>query len=508
MNGTTSAAMKDIRTASCPCPSAPSTRFLLTGQSSMAYPQSSSHSDVINWRPDLDHPPPAHTHHHHHDYAWHAPALTDSYPVAFDQPQHAYSLAGTTSHFHQPTNYDAALVSGSAFHPLPVSRPSSASSNSSSTLYTHHTAWDSSLYHFDHDAADNDPRPHTANPPATVSLSDSPPAPSPSPRVKQEEIPADIFVFEGPPTVYVGHSSSSLEDRPFPTAPAYAPLTEMPLRATHACKAQLRMMGLYRLDIFAVQANTKEKDDNTDWLGQPIGPLPVEGQELSFQLGDIDAVKPDPEHLPHAPDGLSPSPAPSLEYAAEEDDEGEDTWDSSPPSVLFSPVASEHASYEPMIMTPAQSLGFMRGADDDSYTSSPPSSLRSAQSYPYLSSPPRQFRAPYQKGTYNRSPLPYSSILFPGASSRHTSDSRIQDDIYHGDLKDHHIGKSSALSTALYTPSKQDVSGDSLSSNAAWAPHLNSLANATRQRMAPPHFSVPMGSYGSYPQGERVRYVG
>lgn len=298
--------------------------------------------------------------------------LPQTYSLSFSDavpPEYA----GAGSHFDP--DYQSAILSdpyATVTHPPSQShsRPSSSSSLHSNLdpprLAT--ASWDSDLYRFDPEP-EPDHEDLEAAPP-TLELPVSEASRPGSPRVKQEETVSDEFVFEGP--ILIGRA-----------LPAYAPMTEVPLRATQASKPMRRLMGVFRLDPFAINNTARNENPNTDWSGDEIGPLAESPKTFEFQLDIFDAVKPEVPALGGAFDSSSPSPVPSsLSYPPEQEDEDRDRWDSPSQTVLSSPsIMSEPISYETVI-TPAQTLGYaMRydtatSSDGGTYSSSPPASRK------------------------------------------------------------------------------------------------------------------------------------
>lgn len=254
-----------------------------------------------------------------------------------------------------------------------TSRPSSSSSHTSNLdpPRFESASWDNDLYRFEPDA--EQPHHHDSQPPpavAAVALSVASPSRSPSPRVKQEELVSDDFVFEGP--LVTGQF------------PAFASMTEVPLRCTGASKEARRMMGVFRLDPFTIHNAARPENANTDWSGEQIGPLRHKPRTFEFQLELDDAIKPEQPPCLTAVDSPVQSPSlstSSLSYPNDpEDEEREQTqsWVSSPPSRLYSPPTVS----EPFVpnMTPAQlewQMNYQNTAanpDGRYYSSSPPSS--------------------------------------------------------------------------------------------------------------------------------------
>lgn len=54
-----------------------------------------------------------------------------------------------------------------------------------------------------------------------------------------------------------------------------------------------RLMGVFRLDPFAINNTARNENPNTDWSGDEIGPLAESPKTFEFQLDIFDAVKPE-----------------------------------------------------------------------------------------------------------------------------------------------------------------------------------------------------------------------
>lgn len=286
--------------------------------------------------------------------AWNVPA-----PYVPYDPSADYVTVSPASDYHD--DYLHPAVAPHVFAAAPHSRPCSSSSRPSSGDRPRFEAasWDEpDLYRFDdHPDPPRDPSP----------------AP-PLPRVKQEEIAADEFVFEMAPAV--------------PAAvPHYAPMTEVPLRATQASKKMRKMMGVFRLDPFAMH-NGQRGPAVATWSGEEIGPLKEAPRYFEFQLDLPGLERADPVPEPAAPPCSSspslpsPSPAPSLQYPYHDRRRTDDVprWTPSPvPYAPSAPQLAEPSPFEP-IMTPAQSLwqmNYQPESDASSYSLSPPASRES-----------------------------------------------------------------------------------------------------------------------------------
>ncbi|KAH7887003.1 hypothetical protein F5I97DRAFT_1090529 [Phlebopus sp. FC_14] len=132
------------------------------------------------------------------------------------------------------------------------------------------------------------PFPPPAWPDSIYTLDSPPPAPSPSPSARASSIASslsaphvklehddppgsDCFVMEFSPTSPAAQACSSL-----------APPTQVPLRATQASKAMRKMMGVFRLNPFAIHESAGQP--TTTWSGEDPGPLEEEPQMFEFQL--------------------------------------------------------------------------------------------------------------------------------------------------------------------------------------------------------------------------------
>ncbi|KAI0087417.1 hypothetical protein BDY19DRAFT_907584 [Irpex rosettiformis] len=445
-----------------------------------------------SWRNHIDHPlpPPAQQPSHHQ---WQHPQSEPQQRHPWPSSSASYALHYTAYTGQSGPDFDneyrPTLLAGPSYHPLSHSQSSSSSSpaassssQSSSPRFPHSSDWDADLYRFEpdqaHDAEDDIPQL-----PNTVSLSPSPPPRPQSPCIKEEDVSVDGFIFEGPKAT----ASSSH---------AFAPMAEVPLRATQATKAQRRFMGVFRLDPFAInnpsaQLSSAEKD--TDYSGEKIGPLKEPGREFQFQLELYDALKPELAEVPPVPSvaqDRSVSPDISLSYPVQEDDEAmqQAEWDVQPRTSLYSVFGHDPSSFVP---TPVHSLNWLKlqggsSADGSAYSDSPP--LRTLDTSPYLSSS-RELRMPdHNKNGYNRlSPYSASSSLRlppPTPSSRYVSMPQIQsNDDYSDEPESSWFNKNIPLSTGYYGMQK-DESADSLSSSAPMSigPIIGSLANATKYR--------------------------
>ncbi|KAJ7778089.1 hypothetical protein B0H16DRAFT_1845946 [Mycena metata] len=150
-------------------------------------------------------------------------------------------------------------------------------------------------------------------------------SPPPAP-VKQEQPDDDGFIV----------------DLPFaPLSQMLAPPTEVPLRATQASPTMRRMMGVFRLNPFAMHAHGG-RGILAPWAGGEARPLDEEPRIFEFQL-----ELPPPEEAPKVEE-----PAPfdstglrsfSPEFDAEQvfDPESESSWELGyPPMSAFDPVAT------------------------------------------------------------------------------------------------------------------------------------------------------------------------
>jgi hypothetical protein len=109
-----------------------------------------------------------------------------------------------------------------------------------------------------------------ASPPASVSV-----APSLSVKVEPED-PDGCFIME------LSSMSPSFGPSPSGTNQAVAPPTEVPLRATQASKEMRKMMGVFRLNPFAMHTGEGRGVMPAPWCGG--GPLEKEPLIFEFQL--------------------------------------------------------------------------------------------------------------------------------------------------------------------------------------------------------------------------------
>lgn len=217
----------------------------------------------------------------------------------------------------------------------------------------------------------SNPQPRHANSSAAVDpcSPSSPPRSPPPPIVKKEEEPDDGFVFE--------LSSNS-------TQQTFAPMTEVPLRATHASKSQRKLMTSFRLDPFATQNGIRANTDNKNWLGEEIGPHTEEPQLIEFQIElTVPLISP----------SLTNSPLPSFEDPAD----------------FFSsaPRASGSSTSRPMLPIPANSplTQYLRGVGQPS--NQLPSAASSHQIFPPT---PPQVHPPTHTSIHTSS---NNSLLYP-----------------------------------------------------------------------------------------------
>lgn len=319
------------------------------------------------WRANLGHPAPQPAHHQ-----WQHTQPRQQWPqsssASYALQYTAYS--GESGPDYEPEYQQPAIISGPSYHSLSQPSASSSSSQASSPRFHQSSDWDADLYRFDPDQSQDahDDMPQLPN---TVSLSPSPPPHPQSPRVKEEDIAGDGFIFDGPKMLDL-------------TSHSFAPMTEVPLRATQATKAMRRLMGVFRLDPFAINnssAHGKTTEKDTDWSGEKIGPLRYPGREIQFQLDLDDALKPEPDaaDMPALSRDRSSSPGMSLSYLEQEREDNAalqpPEWEASPQTSLYSSLANESSSFVP---TPAHSLSWLKlqagsSADGSSYSDSPPS---------------------------------------------------------------------------------------------------------------------------------------
>ncbi|KAF9817007.1 hypothetical protein IEO21_03681 [Rhodonia placenta] len=169
------------------------------------------------------------------------------------------------------------------------------------------------------------------------------PAPPASPaRVKSEEDSDGGFIFELPPA---GCSPAS-------AGPAFETMPEVPLRATHACKAMRALMSSFRLDPFAMHNGIRSAAVTAAPTGIEVGPLREEPLLFEWQAHlDVPLVPPSPSWSTRS---LSP-----MRYPL--NDEPEEKWvprvGATAAYEPFEQDAAEDAAFEPL-MTPAHSLAW------------------------------------------------------------------------------------------------------------------------------------------------------
>ncbi|OSX60787.1 hypothetical protein POSPLADRAFT_1047155 [Postia placenta MAD-698-R-SB12] len=203
------------------------------------------------------------------------------------------------------------------------------------------------------------------------------PAPPASPaRVKSEEDSDGGFIFELPPA---GCSPAS-------AGPAFETMPEVPLRATHACKAMRALMSSFRLDPFAMHNGIRSAAVTAAPTGIEVGPLREEPLLFEWQAHlDVPLVPPSPSWSARS---LSP-----MRYPL--NDEPEEKWvprvDTTATYESFEQDAAEDAAFEPL-MTPAQSLAWSTSyAQPEQHTSA------------YSAQPLSVFRAPQAQSAQSQS---------------------------------------------------------------------------------------------------------
>ncbi|KAJ7061006.1 hypothetical protein C8F01DRAFT_1253479 [Mycena amicta] len=99
--------------------------------------------------------------------------------------------------------------------------------------------------------------------------------------IKQEQPDDDGFIVDTQPSSSSSSCSSALAH-----ALACAPPTEVPLRATQASARMRRMMGVFRLNPFAIQMQKGENGSRSDctWAGGEARPLDEPPRVFEFQL--------------------------------------------------------------------------------------------------------------------------------------------------------------------------------------------------------------------------------
>lgn len=152
--------------------------------------------------------------------------------------------------------------------------------------------------------------------PTAIADANEAPSRSPSPVKVEQDEPDGRFIMEL--TAYRPNrrssstsplSSPGLNTLDFGAGQSHAPPAEVPLRATQASKEMRRMMGVFRLNPFAMHSLSVGSDDGPSigpqetsapsWCGEP-GPLEEEPVILEFQL-NIPGLSPssdDPESIP------------------------------------------------------------------------------------------------------------------------------------------------------------------------------------------------------------------
>jgi hypothetical protein len=105
-----------------------------------------------------------------------------------------------------------------------------------------------------------------------------PPRSTPPQSVKDEPDDEDCFIMElaAPPATHLSQ--------------ALAPPTEVPLRATQASKEMRKMMGVFRLNPFAIHSGAGRGVVPSSWYGGEAGPLEEDPLVFEFQL-DIDGAE-------------------------------------------------------------------------------------------------------------------------------------------------------------------------------------------------------------------------
>ncbi|KAJ7461724.1 hypothetical protein B0H11DRAFT_2055734 [Mycena galericulata] len=158
----------------------------------------------------------------------------------------------------------------------------------------------------------------------------SSPAPYP---VKEEQPDDDGFIID-------------LPSAPLPQC--LAPPTEVPLRATQASARMRRMMGVFRLNPFAMHAHGG-RGVLAPWAGGEARPLDEEPRIFEFQLELEDEEEPD--DAPKAEPGFDETAlrafSPDFELEQERTEPPESSWELYPALSAFDPVSSYPRAFHP-----------------------------------------------------------------------------------------------------------------------------------------------------------------
>ncbi|KAJ7185798.1 hypothetical protein C8R46DRAFT_1342990 [Mycena filopes] len=166
-------------------------------------------------------------------------------PVHFScQPGEHNSRSAPTTYAHRTVTSPPSLLDALSVYTPPFTRPGSCATVSDPDAYS--TPYASADYN-------------------TTESSASPPPPE----VKQEQPDDDGFIMDYLPAA--------------PVSQMLAPPTEVPLRATQASPAMRRMMGVFRLNPFAMHAHGG-RGVLAPWAGGEARPLDEEPRIFEFQL--------------------------------------------------------------------------------------------------------------------------------------------------------------------------------------------------------------------------------
>ncbi|KAJ7441761.1 hypothetical protein B0H11DRAFT_2251821 [Mycena galericulata] len=158
----------------------------------------------------------------------------------------------------------------------------------------------------------------------------SSPAPYP---VKEEQPDDDGFIID-------------LPSAPLPQC--LAPPTEVPLRATQASARMRRMMGVFRLNPFAMHAHGG-RGVLAPWAGGEARPLDEEPRIFEFQLELEDEEEPD--DAPKAEPGFDETAlrafSPDFELEQERTEPSESSWELYPALSAFDPVSAYPRAFHP-----------------------------------------------------------------------------------------------------------------------------------------------------------------
>ena len=211
------------------------------------------------------------------------PSRSPSFP--FSSPPSTTSRASYAS----GTRPYSSLASAGA-----VASSSSPPSLSAARTQNAHSQWDSqTLYTIDDPAPLSSPSPSSITGPLSP-LSQPPSSPPP---VKEEDKEGEI-IFE-----VTSHTEPS----------GGAPMTEVPLRATHAPPEMRCRMNLFRLESFAMHDGVHSAATQPGAGGIEVGPLREEPIELEWQVElSVPLVPEDDEPAQPVPGPSKPVPRPSM----------------------------------------------------------------------------------------------------------------------------------------------------------------------------------------------------